>query len=359
MNLKITRHKYQPIGLDIGSSAVKAVQLRHAGEEFELAAAAAEEHTEAQHDTDKLSGALKKLLKSSDFHGRRVITSLPAQNTFVHHVRVPVSAESDSLEAAVREELSGKLPYPISDAVVRHIVVGDVPGEEPKREVVAVVIRRGILEGYLEALRKAKLDVVGVNIEACALVECFARVFRRAGDADRTVMFIDLGERSTQVVLAQGVRICFARNLFIAGQQLDEAVAEGLGLSREHAHALRKDLARGGQDEVAENELYRVLAGPLEAMTAELTQSLRYHASVFRNQSVERAIFVGGGAHDKRLCQAIAQRLNMPAQVGDPLLRIGRVDGAGLDIGLDRREPQPRWAVAVGLSYGAGMDHAA
>jgi Tfp pilus assembly PilM family ATPase len=90
-------------------------------------------------------------------------------------------------------------------------------------------------------------------------------------------------------------------------------------------------------------------------MTDELTQCLRYYESVFRNQGVERAIFLGGQAMDKRLCQLIAQRLNVPAQIGDPLVRIGSAAAGGSDLGIDRREPQPRWAVAVGLSLGSGQ----
>ena len=66
-------------------------------------------------------------------------------------------------------------------------------------------------------------------------------------------------------------------------------------------------------------------------------------------------VLAGGQAYDKRLCQSLAERLNLPAQIGDPLVRIGRVAGAGLQIGLDRREPQPQWAVAVGLSLGAAQ----
>ncbi len=63
-------------------------------------------------------------------------------------------------------------------------------------------------------------------------------------------------------------------------------------------------------------------------------------------------IFLGGQAYDKRLCQAIAQRLNLPAQIGDPLAQIERHAGSGMAAGLDRREPQPDWAVAIGLSLG-------
>ncbi len=64
-------------------------------------------------------------------------------------------------------------------------------------------------------------------------------------------------------------------------------------------------------------------------------------------------MFLGGQAYDKHLCQSIAKQMNLPAQVGDPLMRIAHVSDAGLQAGLDRREPQPGWAVAVGLGLGA------
>ena len=83
-----------------------------------------------------------------------------------------------------------------------------------------------------------------------------------------------------------------------------------------------------------------------------MTQCLRYYESVFRHRTVERAIFVGGQAYDKRLCQSLAQRLNVPAQIGDPLVRVKRSPGAGARLNFDWRQPQPAWAVAVGLSLG-------
>jgi Tfp pilus assembly PilM family ATPase len=95
------------------------------------------------------------------------------------------------------------------------------------------------------------------------------------------------------------------------------------------------------------------MADVLDSLADELTQCVRYYDSVFHNQGIERAIFLGGQANDKRLCQTIAQRLNLPAQIGDPLVRIGSTQAGDLNAGLDRREPQPRWAVAVGLSLGA------
>jgi type IV pilus assembly protein PilM len=212
---------------------------------------------------------------------------------------------------------------------------------------------RETLEAYLEMAGKAGLDVVGINIESCAVVQCFARLFRRAGDEARAILFLDLGAQSTQVLLTHGEKLVFARNLDRGDSQFDQALAAGLKISPQQAHSMRRDLQKSTADNPAQDEVYHHLEGPLDSLAAEIMQCIRYHDAVFRNQAVERLVLVGGQACDKRLCQALAERLNLPAQIGDPLLRVRRVDGAGLHIGLDRREPQPQWAVAVGLSLGA------
>jgi len=250
----------------------------------------------------------------------------------------------------------GKLPWPLHEAIVRHVVAGELPGDgEVKQEIIAIAASRASVEAYLAAARKAKLDVLGVNVESCALVECFSRLFRRNADAARTILYLDMGHLTTQVVLSHGNRMVFARNLKIGAQSLDQAVAKTLEIPIEQAQAMRKDLLAAETPTEAGEELYHMLSVPLDSLADQLMQCIHYYESVFRNQSIERAIFLGGAAYDKRLCQAIAQRLNLPAQIGDPLVRCGRIEGAGLGIGLDRREPQPDWAVAVGLSMGGGI----
>lgn len=359
MPLKLVKGKTFPIGVDIGSGCLKLAQLRQAESGYELLAAGSLNVPRAARGKlyDRLgflSSALPTVLKTTEFHGRQCVLSLPAASTFVHHLQMP-KVPPENLISAIQMELQGKLPCPVEDAVIRHVQAGDIMGDgEPKQEVIVAAVARSVLEAYLSICRRAGLDVVGVNIEACAVVECFAHLFRRVGDQARTIMFIDLGASSTQVVLSQGEKLVFARNLFRGEDQLDAAIAKGLGVPMEQAHSMRLDLVRTAGDGSAARELYRCIDHELDALCDELTQCLRYYETVFRGQSVERTIFVGGQAYDKQLCQLIAQRLNVPAQVGDPLMRIKRIGGAGLCIGLDRREPQPDWAVAVGLSLGAG-----
>jgi len=356
MALRIVKGNVLPIGVDLGTSAVKMAQLRSTGDTIELLAAGAAEvppncKTDLQSRLSFYSTAIKNLLRSDGFNGRECVMCIPAEATFVQHVRIP-KLSPDRVQEAVLRELRGKLPFPSKEAEIRHIIAGDVVAEgEPKQEVIVVAAARPSVEACLTVARRAKLDVAAVNIEPCAIVECFGRLFRRSTDQQRTILFVDLGHASTQVVLSHGHQIVFARNLNVAGQQLDKALAEALEIPEAVAHEMRRDLA-SGEGTVSEEEMCDLLRGALDSLASEVTQCLRYHESVFRNHGIERAIFLGGQANDKRLCQSIAQRLNLPAQIGDPLVRFARVEGAGLNVGLDRRQPQPHWAVAIGLSLG-------
>ena len=118
---------------------------------------------------------------------------------------------------------------------------------------------------------------------------------------------------------------------------------------------MRQQLAAMDESDPRIDELQACMGDAVDELVDELTQCLRYYESIFQNQSIERAIFLGGQAANKRLCQTIAQRLNLPAQIGDPLVQVGSLSAGGLDAGLDRRQPQPRWAVAIGLSLGGGQ----
>jgi type IV pilus assembly protein PilM len=358
MALEIVKRKALPIGMDLGSSRAKLVQLRVAANEVELLAAGAVDipfdgEKSMEERLEVYSAAIRAIIRSKPFKTRQCVLSLPAQDTFVQHIRVP-RLPPEETKGALRTELQSKLPYPVDDAVIREIIAGDVHSDgDPRREVIIIAASRATVEAYVGMARQAKLDVVGVNVEACAIVECFARLFRRATDAARTILYADLGASTTQVVLSHGNHIVFARNLSIGGRELDRAVADGLSVPIEQAKTMRHNLQEIADQQKAQDELYHLLDGPLDALGDELRQCLHYYESVFRNQAIERAIFIGGQAHDKRLCQALAQRLNLPTQVGDPLLRIKRPHGVGMEVGPDQRGPQPDWAVAVGLCLGA------
>jgi len=348
--IKIIGRKTLPIGVDLGSSAVKMAQLRLSGSDIELLAADSIEvpqhcREDLGQRLDFLARALHRIRKTNGFRGRECVLSLPAEATFLHQLKLP-QLPAGQIDDALEEEL----PYPVDDVIVRYDVAGDIhEGGEAKQELIVAAVAQATLDAYLDMAERARLDVVGVDIEAYAIVDCFARQFRESAGV---VLFVDLGASSTQVVLANGNEIVFARNLSAGCERLDQDVAEALNIPVEEASAMRRDTQQAEIKGLTE-DLDSALDSALGPLTNELAQCIRYHEAAFRNGSIQQAIFAGGGAHDTQVCSAIAERLNLRAQVGDPLADIEIAKGVRANAGLGLRGPNPDWAVAVGLSLRA------
>lgn len=364
MSWKLLNTRTMPVGIDLGTGSVKLAQLRRADGELELSAvASAEVPVECRSDRQAKLGFLARnlpaLLRSGGFKGRECVLSLPATETFVQHVKV-AKVPPERLTGALRSELRGKSPFDPADAVIRHVVAGQTyGGGEVGLEVIVLAATRRVIEGYLSVARKARLQVRALNVEPCAILECFARLFRRDGDDEKVTVFLDLGRAVTQVVVAHGAKLVFARNVSLGAEQLEAAIGEVLGMTAEQTRGAKLAEALAQAPDGEAERLYEALAPALSSMGEEISRCLRYYESVFTSRPVERAVFLGGAALDRRLCQRLAQRLNLPGQIGDPLARIKSSSAAAEEGRLDRRHPQPAWAVAVGLSLGADVPGAA
>jgi type IV pilus assembly protein PilM len=362
MKLKVVKSRALPIGIDLGSASVKVAQLRRSGEQIELTAAALLETPPNQRitgsRTDFLAQELRQLLQNREFKGRECILSLPASQVFIQHVRMPRQSPSD-LTKALRAELADKLPFDVSTAIIRSVVAGELYNEKDMMEVIAFAASQPAVEEQLELAHRCRLVPVGVDVAPCAILECFARLFRRGEDAEHPTMFIDLGQSNTQVVVAQGMKMVFARSLPLGSCDLEKSAAARLKVEPAQVDLLRRKLAAAGEKPAYAEQLYEAMGESLENLVLEIRKCVHYYDSVFPSRPVERALFLGGQALDRRLCQNIAQRLNMPACVGDPLARVERSDSTQADLGMDRRQAQPNWAVAVGLGLGAEIVQAA
>jgi type IV pilus assembly protein PilM len=366
MSTRTKKAKYFPIGVDLGTRFLKVAQVRLTadGKLALVAATSVETPRLPQADTSTrarmIGETVGQMCHDHQFKGTQCVLSLPAELTFLQHMKMDKMPD-DQLASALKWELTSKLPYDPSEAEIRHVVAGDIYVDNtPKQEVIAVGARRDAIEAYVEAFRRVKLECVGVNVEPCAIVECFARLFRRSHDAKRAVLFVDIGATSTQVVISHGPSLVFAKNLALGGAQFDDAVGAVLNMPSEDARQERMSLDRGNTADPHVTVFNQAMAGPVGNLEQELTNCLRYYDSVFVNSPVERVVFLGGQAYDKVLCQTLAQKLGLPAQIGDPLAQI-ELDS--LSAGATESKTaavRPDWAVAVGLGLGAAhAGHAA
>jgi len=388
----LARSAYLPIGVDLGSASVTLAQVRlvdRASRDFRLIAAATaktpgfEENIASGPSAQKADrrrrfAEVQEILSHDHFKGRKCILALPARDCFVQHLSVPRECleNPQDIKSAIDWELRDKSdmffghPIDVNETVVQYLMTGNEVYEDglSKEEVITFGVSRDITSQYLKMARDAKIKIIGLNVESCAVLECFSRLLRRSADMDNSYMFIDLGVTSTQVVVSRGPKMVFARNL----TSTLPAAAED---DHEDQEAQEPD-GPGVEVSVGADQPARVVFESeadqqidcLAALTAEISQCLDYCESVGGSRDIDRVVFTGGGAYNKGACNELAVRLGLSGQVGNPLLGIKDVNLASLpedttETTANQTKPGmprcPDWAVAVGLSVGASVETAA
>jgi Tfp pilus assembly PilM family ATPase len=212
------------------------------------------------------------------------------------------------------------------------------------------------------------------------------------GDERRTTLFVDIGYHASKALIAHGGQLVFAKLIQVGGAHFDAQFAEELGIEMSEARERRRRQAaqepsapgrslpsrqrssvseQSGPMAMAEaamdaesdsasaaqplrpgepsHEMIPAGGEMLDCLIDELQLCLGYHASMFPGRQVDQVVFLGGEANQRAMCRRIAQSLRLPAQLGDPLCRIGRAPTAKPPVGIELRLPQPGWAVPLGL----------
>lgn len=379
-------HTTTPIAIDFGSRAMKLLQLS-SGETPALISAVRIETPESLYDDSRRRllwqfSQLPKAVKMGGFKGKRAAATLPAALTFCKHLQFPRSDTAD-VRLMVESSLSQQLHCEPSALVFRHVEVGPVAGGA-KTEAIGFAAGREMVTQLMTALRSAKLEPVGMVSEFAALLHGFEYLSKRGEDTKLSSLYLDLGFNTTNVAIAHGRDLVFARCIEHGGRSLDMAAAKQLKVDPSDAQKARLDLeflckrdreaaadvrpqaVAGRPDDVnpdrrnpatlsvstpvssATADTAVDLSEALEIITDEIAMCLRYYDAMFPGRRIDRAIFVGGEAAHKGLCQSIARALRLPAQVADPLARVARTGNEAVH-DVDLRTGQPGWAVAMGL----------
>ncbi len=380
-----------PIGVDFGVGSLKVLQIEHGAKPALIAAAEIETPSEYRTDPSERMAfqidALSGLISGGGFKGNRVALSIPVGQTLCKPLRVQ-KTPGISTNALVQGALAVQLGCDLNDIVYRFVEVCEVSGEKGSRtEVICFATARRLVDRMVRGCRNAKLEPVGIQNQFAANASAM-KLVAQEGDGS-AVLCIDIGAGSTKVVITHKGKIVFAKNIDVGGGHFDEMVAAQLGISFEQAHnrriemdefaavgssyravasvdeapdegsgfailsaALRRDGAEASQRSASATQVEQSgevdLSEPLEILTDEIGMSLRYHQSVFPDERISQALFVGGEASHTALSRYIAKVVKVPAKVVNPLASVSRT-GAEPTGGVDTGESLPGWSVALGL----------
>ncbi len=320
----LRRPRCGPIGIDIGSRSVKLLQLT-ADYSRVWEAARWDLSTDRHHDTAQRDAeivrAIQQAREGRSFRGRDAVFCLGAGELFVQNIRVP-QASGDEMSRVVCAEAAGRLPFASEETDLRFFEAADVrQGGTMRREVILLACHRPNLHRIVALAEKAGLRAAAIDVEPIAMLRCYCKQYRRDEDQQQCAMLINLGASNTVVVIARGTDAVFIKYINTGGEQFDEAVARRLKLPPTEAAALRRHNG-DRRSEQRDPEITRSIAESvrpmLEQLVGELSRCVRYYSVTFRGQPPARMV-VGGGEATPAVVEWLAQHLDMPCELADPL----------------------------------------
>jgi len=230
-----------PIAIDFGARSLKILQV--SGGEAPRVIAAAQLDTPEEIVSSPSArlrfqiDALPKLIRKGKFSAKRAVFVLPATNMFCKHMKLQL-AEGVDADSMIAATLPAQIGCAYETLVCRH---HEVPGviSGGKNEIICMAASRELVGRLMAAVKSAKLEPVGVHSPFHAVLRAFDAMHRRTEDANTTTLYVDLGYAATNVLIADGPSLSFARTVDLGGMHLDKLIAEQLDIGTDEASQVR------------------------------------------------------------------------------------------------------------------------
>lgn len=344
------------VGLDIGSSAVKAVELAADGEGCEVAAIGSAPVSFGSLvdgvivDPGAVAGAITRALDTGRIRGRRVAASLSRHAVIVKRLAVPFMDRAE-LAASIGSEAQRHIPFDIEDVNLDYHVLEPDAGaaEHGALDVMLVAAKKETIARYIEVIGAVGCTPAVIDVGACALQNAY--VFNH-GVAGRSAALLDVGASAVTVNIVHRGQPVFTRDIAAGGIACTEALRRELDLTFEDAERVKRHLPVPG---CRFDDADAVVHAVGEELLIELQKTFDFYAADAGDVRIDHIVLTGGASAASGFEAACGRRFEATVERLDPFRRVAFPAAlAGEEL---RSEMAGSAAVAVGLALrGTGED---
>ncbi len=334
------------LGVDIGDSSLKMVELKKKGKRVFLSNYAFSENVEKVNftkleNTTYLAKAVNKLKDSANIKAKKVTASLPTFAVFSSIVNIS-GVDSAGLRKAVEDEAKKLIPIPLEEMILDWKIIPKTEKEKQDKKAGTKVFLTGspkkLVKKYLEIFKKAKLELVGLETETFSLVRSLL------GDDPNNTLIVEIGANSTDLTIVKNSIPVLNRSLEVCGTTVTKALAEKLEIDFLEAEQFKLDLQVTLNDKKNE-EIPQLILSTISPIIQEIEYMKEFFESR-KGEKIEKIVLSGSGGLLLNFDQYLSNRLNMQVIVGDPFSRLyypKELKDMLMQIG-------PKLAVATGLA---------
>jgi type IV pilus assembly protein PilM len=358
------------IGLDIGSTAVRAAELTEGSPPSVVRAAqvplpvGAVENGEVK-DVEAVAEVLRALWspQHGGFKSRKAWLGVGNQRVVVREIALPSMPEKE-LRQSLGFQVQEFIPMPVDEAVLDYHLIEELEIEgRPMLRLLLVAAQKAMVDTLVAAATSAKIEPMGLDLIPFALVRAVGAT--GAGMELETTggeAVIDVGAHVTNIVVHAAGETRFVRILPSGGRDITLAIARGMSVEDDVAERLKRGDVGSDQEPTPEDgrEIARQLARASEIAMQRATQfvdeirsSLEFYTAQTQGARIERLLISGGGSKLEGFIDILRQRIPVTVEPGRVFSRVG--SKLSLSEGA-QAEAEPLLATAVGLAipWGGG-----
>ncbi|GAB4109337.1 MAG: hypothetical protein Kow00105_18030 [Phycisphaeraceae bacterium] len=345
-----------PIGVDIGDHTIRLLQLTWDGDRWSAVAAGSRALSQGltpqagQEYHDAVAHAVREILSTGHFKGRRAVSCLPATSLIYKNIRLP-KMPRDELASAVQWEASERLKFSGETMSVQFLDAGEVmQGQDARQEAIILAAPNRFVEKHVESLQACDLDLEAIDAVPGALARCLSHADLTLDEHENEPavrVVLDIGYGGTKVLILKGQRVCFFKLIEVGGRHMDEALAEKLDLPMSAAVQARREWAGGTVEGPGDARITSALCPVVEELAHEISLCLRYYSVTFRGRRPDEAWVAGGEAGNPWLWAKLCENAGLRPMAHDPMTAI---DLTRVREAVGGPESWSSWAVAAGLA---------
>jgi type IV pilus assembly protein PilM len=306
------------VGVDIGASAIKVVQLRESRKKLQVVkwgyAPLAPQTIIDGHimNASAVTEALAKIFQEAKIQQREVAVGVYGQSVIVRKITVPIMTQAE-LDEQIQWEAEQHIPFDIKLMSIDYEVLRQRP-EAGQMDLLLVAAKRDEINDYAAILREARLRPVVVDINAFTVQNIFEE--ERGLPDTTTIALLNVGAAVSSLnIVSKGVS-AFTREITNAGNAITEEIRKALGCSYEQAEAYKHG---GGPTQIVPQEVTQIINQTCQGLASEIQRSLDFYLATSGEQEIQHIYVSGGSSYLAPLLQAIERRAHVPVERFDPL----------------------------------------
>ncbi len=342
------------IGLDIGSSSIKAVQAKKSKNGLHLQAFGMEPLMPQTivdgtiMDQGAVVDGVRALWSRLKLKNKDVAIAIAGHSVIIKKINVP-PMNRDELEEQIPYEAEHHIPFAKDDVEIDYQVV-TTTNASGQMEVLLVAAKKEVVHDYAQVVRDAGLNPQVVDVAAFCAQNAFEANYSL--EPGETAVIINVGAAIANINIVRDTSSLFTRDVTIGGNAFTEEIQKQLSVSQDEAEAYK---VGGSYDEhgVVPQDVERIVEGVAEVMAGEFQRSLDFFLATAADTNVSRICLSGGSAKVAALHRAIERRSRLPVEVLDAWKRVqidSKLDSAYL------AAHSPEAMVGLGLSLRAPND---